>query len=130
MLNRTIAPNITDAVAFDLKLPVYNKQVLRNGVEVYEINLGTQDKLIVNWVFNAGNWFEEKNLVAAAANYMLKNGTSQKNALAINEHFEYFGSHLNRSCQNETAEITLHCLTKHVQELLPVFRHHRMEVCQ
>ena len=120
MLNRTIAPNITDAVAFDLKLPVYNKQVLRNGVEVYEINLGTQDTLMVNWVFNAGNWFEEKNLVAAAANYMLKNGTSQKNALAINEHFEYFGSHLNRSCQNETAEITLHCLTKHVQELLPV----------
>jgi len=120
MLNRTLAPKITDAVEFDLTLPAYYKQVLKNGVEVYALNLGTQETLMVNWVFNAGNWFEEKNLVAAATNYLLKNGTSTKNAFAINEHFEFYGSHLNRSCQNETAEITLHCLSKHVNELLPV----------
>jgi zinc protease len=120
MLNRTIAPKITDAVEFELTLPPYHRQVLRNGLEVYAINLGTQDTLMVNWVFNAGNWFEEKNLVAASANYLLKTGTSRRNAFAINEHFEYYGSHLNRSCQNETAEITLHCMTKHVNELLPV----------
>jgi zinc protease len=120
MLNRTLAPKITDAVEFDLTLPAYYKQVLKNGVEVYALNLGTQETLMVNWVFNAGNWFEEKNLVAAATNYLLKNGTSRKNAFAINEHFEFYGSHLTRSCQNETAEITLHCLSKHVNELLPV----------
>lgn len=120
MLNRTIAPEITNAVDFHLVLPPYKKYVLKNGVEVYAIDLGELDTLMVNLVFSAGNCFEEKNLVAATANHLLKNGTSKKTALEINEHFEYYGSFLSRSCQNETAEISLHCLGRYVNELLPV----------
>src|SRR5579871_1028429 len=120
MPNRTIAPKITDAVDFHLTLPPYKKYTLKNGVEVYAIDLGELDTLMVNFIFSAGNWFEEKNLVAATANHLLKNGTSQKNAFQINEHFEYYGSSLSRSCQNETAEIALHCLGKYANELLPV----------
>ena len=73
-------------------------------------------------VFNAGNSFENKNLVASATNYLIKNGTGKKTALEINEHFEYYGAYLNRTCQNETATVTLHCLSKHLKELLPVIR--------
>ena len=51
---------------------------------------------------------------------MLKNGTRQKKAFAINEHFEFYAAYLNRSCYNETATITLHCLSKHLPDLLPV----------
>ncbi|HEX4850161.1 MAG TPA: insulinase family protein, partial [Puia sp.] len=120
MLNRKIAPKITDAVEFHLALPPYTKYILKNGVEVYSVDLGTQDTLMINWVFFAGNWYEEKNLVASATNFLLKNGTSQKNAFQINEHFEYYGAYLNRNAHHETAEITLHCLGKHVHELLPV----------
>jgi hypothetical protein len=60
-------------------------------------------------VFSAGNWFEEKKAVASATNYLMKNGTTQKTAFQLNEHFEYYGSYLSRSCHSETAEITLHC---------------------
>jgi len=120
MLNRKTAPKITDAVEFELTLPSYKKYILKNGVELYCIDLGTQETMMINWVFYAGNWYEEKNLVAATANYLLKNGTRSRNAFGINEHFEYYGSYLNRSCQNETAEISLHCLNKHIHELLPV----------
>ena len=120
MLNRTIAPHITNAVDFHPALPPYKKFVLKNGVEVYALDLGELDTLMVNLVFSAGNLYEEKNLVAATANYLLKNGTSKKTAFQINEHFEYYGSYLNRSCQKESAEISLHCLGKYVNELLPV----------
>ncbi|HEY0678642.1 MAG TPA: pitrilysin family protein [Chitinophagaceae bacterium] len=120
MINRTEAPQIIDAVDLHLKLPPYEKHVLRNGVEVYALNLGTQETLMVNWIFYAGNWYEEKNLVAAATNQMLKNGTHKRSAFDINEHFEFYGAYLNRQCYNETAEIVLHGLSKHVQELLPV----------
>ena len=44
----------------------------------------------------------------------------KRTAFQINEHFEYYGSYLNRACYNETATITLHCLNKHIGELLPV----------
>jgi predicted Zn-dependent peptidase len=119
-LNRTIAPPIKDAIEFQLELPPYKKQVLSNGVEVYIIDMGTVDALMVSWIFDAGNCYETKNGVAAAVNALLKNGTSGRSAFQINEHFEYYGAYLNRVCHHETAELTLHCLNKHVDELLPV----------
>jgi predicted Zn-dependent peptidase len=121
-LERKKAPPIVDAVNFHLHLKKADKFVLRNGVEVYAVDAGAEDVLSVEWVFYAGNWKEKKNLVAASTNFLLRNGTSTKTAFQINEHFEYYGSYLNRSCFNETATITLHCLTRHIRELLPVVR--------
>ena len=122
MLNRQQPPPIKDAVEFNLQLKPYQKYVLDNGVEVYAIDAGAEEVLSVDWVVYAGNWYEKKNLVAASTNFLLKNGTAQKNAFQINEHFEYYGSYLNRHCYNETATITLHCLTKYLPELLPVVK--------
>jgi zinc protease len=120
MPNRTTAPGIIDAVNMKLQLKPYDHFTLDNGVPVYSIDAGAQDVLLVEWVFYAGNWYEEKNIVAATTNFMLKNGTKNKKAFSINEHFEFYGAYLNRSCYNETAIISLHCLKKHLPELLPV----------
>jgi zinc protease len=119
-IDRKIAPPITDAVNFHLELKPYEKITLDNGVPVYAINAGAEEVMSVEIVFFAGNSFEEKNVVAAATNFLLKNGTSKKKAFQINEHFEYYGSFLNRACYNETSTLTLHCLNKHIGELLPV----------
>ncbi|HEX8332182.1 MAG TPA: pitrilysin family protein [Segetibacter sp.] len=120
MLERSIAPPIKDAVDFNLKLPPYEYFTLDNGVPVYTINAGAQEVTMVELVFFAGNSYEDQNIVAATANHLIKNGTSKKTAFEINEHFEYFGAYLNRSCYNETASINLHCLNKHLNEVLPV----------
>jgi len=120
MLNRKKSPKIIDAVELDLQLKPYTKFTLDNGVEVYSIHAGAQEVVMVEMVFFAGNWYEEKNVVAASTNFMLKNGTKQKKAFDINEHFEFHGSYLNRGCHNETATMTLHTLGKHIPKLLPV----------
>lgn len=122
MPDRKHAPAIVDAVNFDLRLKPAEKYRLDNGVDVYAVNAGAEDVLSFEWVFFAGNWHEEQNLVAPTANFLLRNGTSKRSAFQINEHFEYFGSYLNRACYNETATITLHCLAKHVKELMPVVK--------
>lgn len=121
-INRKKAPKIVDAVNFDLRLKEAEKYSLDNGIDVYAINAGAEEVLSVEWVFFAGNWQEEQNLVAATTNFLLRNGTSSRTAFQINEHFEYYGSYLNRACYNETANITLHCLNKHIGELLPVVK--------
>lgn len=122
MPDRKQAPEIIDAVNFNLQLKQADKFTLDNGVEVYAVNAGAEEVLSFEWTFFAGNWFEEKNLVAATTNFLLRNGTSSKTAFQLNEHFEYYGAYLNRACYNETATITLHCLNKHVHELLPVVK--------
>ena len=98
MTDRKKAPAIVDAVDFHLKLKPYQKFVLDNGVEVYAIDAGAEEVMAMEWVFYAGNCQEEQNLVAATTNFLLRNGTSKRSAFEINEHFEYFGSYLNRSC--------------------------------
>src|SRR3954464_1346898 len=119
-MNRSFAPKFKDAVEFDLRLKPYEKYTLDNGVDVYAVEAGAEEVVQIEWVFFAGNWYEEQNLVAATTNFLLKNGTGKKNAFQINEHFEYYGSYLNRACYNETSVINLHCLTKHLGALLPV----------
>ncbi|HSU29030.1 MAG TPA: pitrilysin family protein [Chitinophagaceae bacterium] len=120
--DRKKAPAIVDAVNFKLQLKPYQHFRLDNGTDVYAIDAGAEEVMSVEWVFFAGNYFEEQNLVAATTNFLLRNGTSKRSAFEINEHFEYYGSYLNRSCFNETATITLHSLTKHIGELLPVVK--------
>ncbi len=122
MIDRKNAPAIVDAVNFNPKLRPYQKLVLNNGVEVYAVDAGAEEVMLLECVFFAGNWLEEKNLVAATTNFLLKNGTSKRSAFQINEHFDYYGSYLSSSCYNETATLSLHCLSKHVGELLPVIR--------
>ena len=119
-LNRSKAPLIKDATEFDLKLKSYDKYILDNGVEVYAVNAGTQEVLSLELVFSAGNWFEQQNNIAAATNYLIKYGTKTKTAFQLNEHFDYYGSHLSRGCYNETSNIVLHCIDRHFATHLPV----------
>ena len=120
MLDRTIAPEIKNAVDFNLQLPPYEKLILDNGVEVNAINMGVEDVMQLGLVFEAGNSWEQQNLVASATNRLLKNGTSQKTAFEFNEDVDFYGSFLDLTCGNETATINLHTLSKNLSALLPL----------
>ena len=117
-IDRTTAPAIKDAVEFDVQLKPCDQFTLDNGTPVYSIDAGAEEVVMVELVFHAGNCYEEKNIVAATANHLLKNGTKRQNAFEINEHFEFYGAYLSRACYNETATITLHCLNKHLECLM------------
>jgi zinc protease len=120
MIDRSTAPDIKLPIDFNLVLPPCKKYTLANGVEVYTVDMGSEDVLMLNWVFYAGNAFENKKAIAAAVNFLIKNGTSKRSAFDINEQFDYYGAHLHRNCYSETSELTLHCLNKHLDHLLPV----------
>ncbi|MEO7445442.1 MAG: pitrilysin family protein, partial [Ferruginibacter sp.] len=51
-----------------------------------------------------------------------RNGTSKRNALEINEAFDYHGAWCNRGSQNELAVVNLHCLSRYTDLLLPVIK--------
>jgi predicted Zn-dependent peptidase len=121
-MNRKIAPKIKDAVDYSLVLKPYEHYKLDNGIDVYSVNAGAQEVLQLEMIFYAGNSFEKQKGIAAATNFLLKNGTKTKSAFEINEAFEYYGGYCNRACYNETATVTLHCLTKQIDKLLPIMQ--------
>ena len=122
MINRKIAPEIKDATAFDIKLRPYEKVTLDNGIPVYIIKSDEQDTLQLELVFPGGSWYETENLVASATNFLMKNGSGKLSALQINENIDYYGAYLNRTSHHEYATYTLHCLTKHFADLVPVLQ--------
>lgn len=122
MVNRTIAPPIKDAVEYDIMLKRPETFSLTNGVKVYRVQAGTEEVVQIEWVFRAGNWFEKKRTIASSTNFLIKNGTSSRSAYEINEFVDFYGAYLNRTCFNETAVITLHCLSKQLEQLLPLVR--------
>ncbi len=121
-MDRTISPPIKDAIEFTLNLKPYRHFRLDNGIDVYAVSAGEQEVLQIEWVFYAGNTFEKKNGIAFATNHLLKSGTVSRSAFQLNEHFDYYGAHCTRQCFNETAQLSLHTLNKHLPELLPVIR--------
>ena len=121
-MNRKTAPSIKDAVDYTLQLKPYEHYVLDNRIPVYSINAGAQEVMQIEWVYYAGNCYDQQKGIAAATNFLLKNGTSQKTAFQLNESFDYFGGYCNRACYSETATVTLHTLSKHAEKLLPLVK--------
>lgn len=119
MMNRTSAPEITNTSELPLELKNCRTLTLDNGAEVYLMEGGSQEVLSLDWIFDAGNCFEQKNLVSAATNFLLRCGTKELNAFEINETFENYGAFLKLDNRSETASLSLHSLTKHLPELLP-----------
>jgi predicted Zn-dependent peptidase len=119
-MNRKIAPQIKDAVDYTLALKPYEHYTLDNGINVYSIDAGAQEVVQLEMVYYAGNCYDPLKGIAAATNFLLKNGTTNKTAFQINEAFDYYGGYCNRACYNETSVVTLHSLSKHVDKLLPI----------
>ncbi|HVI48923.1 MAG TPA: pitrilysin family protein, partial [Chitinophaga sp.] len=121
-MNRAIPPSIKDAVEFDIKLKPYEKFTLDNGIPVYAIKSDEQDTLQLEMVFPAGSWYESESLEALATNFLIRNGSSKHSSLEISESIDYYGAYLNRNAHHENATYSLHCLTRHVANLLPVLQ--------
>lgn len=120
MPNRKTAPHIKDAVEYNITLKHPDHFKLINGVDVYSLHAGTEEVIQIEWVFKAGNWYEKKKHLASATNFLIKNGTSTKTAYQINEFVDFYGAYLSRTCYNETAVVTLHCLSRHLENVLPL----------
>ena len=120
MPDRKSAPHIKDAVEYAINLKHPDQFKLNNGVDVYSLHAGTEEVVQIEWIFKAGNWYEKKKNLAAATNFLIKNGTSTKTAYQINEFIDFYGAYLSRSCYNETAVVTLHCLSRHLEGVLPL----------
>lgn len=104
----------------NIKLPSHQLHYLDNGIPVYELNMGTQDILKLELIFDAGRWYEQKKLVARATSSLLKEGTTAKNSAKIAEIFDFYAGTLRFPSSLDHANIVLYCLNKHFDKLIPI----------
>lgn len=118
-INRNIQPPKLPIRSIDL-MPVDNL-LLENGLQLHLLNLGTQDLVKIELVFKAGISYQNQKLISTFTNSILSEGTSSFSAYEIAKRFDSYGAYYHSSIDKDYASLTLYCLTKHIDKVLPVF---------
>lgn len=95
---------------------------LENGIPVYAIDAGTEDLIKLDLIFNAGSFYQSQPLLASLTNRCLQEGTPNYKAKAIAETVDFYGAHLRHATDKDDARLTLYCLGRHFEKLLPLVK--------
>lgn len=96
------------------------KYTLSNDIPVHVINGGSQDVLKIEFIFDAGIWYQNSPLVASMANSMLNEGTNKYNAAEIAEKFDFYGAYIGFSAAKHDASVCLYTLNKYLSQTLEI----------
>ncbi|PXX99122.1 insulinase family protein [Marinifilum breve] len=96
------------------------KYTLSNDIPVHVINGGSQEVLKIEFIFDAGIWYQNSPLVASMANSMLNEGTSKYNAAEIAEKFDFYGAYIGFSAAKHDSSVCLYTLNKYLTETLKI----------
>lgn len=103
-----------------LKLIEPDHFLLDNGISVYTIDAGTEDLIKLDLIFDAGYFYQTQALVASLTNKCLQEGTKSYSSQAIANNIDFYGAHLRHGTDKDDARITLYCLGRYFDSLLPV----------
>ncbi|MDD5572077.1 MAG: insulinase family protein, partial [Bacteroidales bacterium] len=118
MLNRKNQPEYS--CVEDIGFTEPEKYNFVNGIEVHTLNIGMQDVVKIEFVFDAGMWEQDMPLVASACNSMLIEGTKKHTADEIAERIDFCGSYIETGINEDLASVALYTLNKHLPETLPL----------
>ncbi len=119
MLNRKVGPHITND--FDLRIGSVKSINLQNGLELHELNTGSQKIIKIELVFRAGRIHEELPAIAKAAIRLLKEGPADLGSEETAHIFDFHGAVFKAECHMEYAAVSLVCLTEHFDKVWPVW---------
>jgi predicted Zn-dependent peptidase len=93
---------------------------LDNGIAVYGFNGARKDIVKVSLLFDAGRWAESVDLSASFCANLIKSGTKQYTAYALEEAIDFSGSTIKTSAGYNSFTIDLFCLTRYLKDCLPI----------
>lgn len=135
MLNRTIQPMVNPIEHIDIIQA--KKRTLSNGIPVYYVDAGSQDVVKIDFIFEAGAWFQPANLIASICSSMLEEGSAGYSGAEIAERFDFYGSYIQMMVDQNYGYVNIVSLGKHLPAILemtenmikhPVFPQYELEV--
>ena len=118
MVDRKNTPVINAIKSIDYLLP--EKWTLANGINVWGINAGSQELIKIDFLFEAGTWYQPANLVAGLTNAFMNQGSQNYSAQDIAETFDSRGAYLQLSADQQFGTISILTLNKHLDEIIKV----------
>ena len=119
MINRVKGPVINEVKAS--KFPEYEKIQLKNGMDLYVVNAGTQNIFKLELVFHGGRRYESKSGVGRVCASMIREGFGEMNSEQLSEFWDFYGANIMSYSDLDTAGASITSLIKHYEHLLPNF---------
>jgi len=117
-INRKVQPEYKTIDTINIKKSY--KKILNNNIPIHIINSGSQDIIKIDFVFDAGVYFQDKKIQASLTNSMLNEGTTNNNTNQIAENFDFYGAFLELYTSHKEACISLYTLNKYINKTLPL----------
>ncbi|MBL3657096.1 M16 family metallopeptidase [Fulvivirga sediminis] len=118
MLNRTLPPITHNISTFDLKQV---SKTTSGDVDIYYLNAGTQPVIKLEFLFPiGGNYYEPRPGVSMLCLQLLKEGSTNYTSKQIADSLAQFGAFLDINPSFDAPSISLLCLNKHLNSLLPI----------
>ncbi len=121
MIDRQKGPKIH--TEFDLSLTGVSASQLANGVQLYEVNSGTQKIIKIELVFRTGRIHEQSKAIARSTLNLIREGSTRHSAEELAYHYDFYGANVKASCNMEHASISLVVLERYFKEVWPVWFH-------
>lgn len=118
-LNRQKAPVYHQIT--EINIPTDECGFLANKIPYHVLSGGSQEIVIVELMFDAGSIHSNQRLVASTASTMLVSGTRHHTAQQIADTFDFYGAELRTDNNFDHSTISLFCLNKYLDKLLPLF---------
>ncbi|MCC2547492.1 insulinase family protein [Hymenobacter sp. BT175] len=118
MLDRQVAPPVQPLAS--VTLPAADVLSLPNGARLHVLRNDAQPVVRLQIVFKAGRWYEPAPSVALLTARMLLEGTRTRTARQIADEVAFYGASLDCEHGFDRATVTLYCLTRHLDALLPL----------
>lgn len=117
-LNRHIQPD-TQLLA---GIPGIKPEELRldNNLQVYLLHAGNQELVKIDFLFDAGNWYQSQALISSFTSSMLKEGSRNYTSAEIAGQIDFYGAHLQTHHDKDMAIVSLYTLNKYLDRVLPI----------
>jgi zinc protease len=119
MMNRSVPP--AAAPLEKILFPTVRRAALRNGVDVYMLQFGSQEVMELVALFPAGKCFEPAAAVSNFTAKMIQEGTRHRNSLEFARAIDNFGAFVHVESGYEAASVGLTTLSKHIQKTVPLW---------
>jgi predicted Zn-dependent peptidase len=116
MIDRTQAPPFK--TLSKIEVIKASKGKLKNGIELYTINAGSQEIIRLELIFRAGMYYQNAALIASSTNSLLEMGTKTYSANQLSEGIDFYGSFIELGVGQDYAAVTVFSLNKYLKQTL------------
>lgn len=104
----------------EFKIPCSTISFLDNGIKVHSLQDNEASIVKIDFIFEAGTWYQECLLQSLLANSLLLSGTSSFSEKEIAEKLDFYGAWVQLSNSYRSASFSLFALPKFLKETLTV----------